>query len=504
MLNTLLTEMERHEGLVFLATNRPYDLDEAMHRRITAIVELKPPDHERRYLIWKNLLGESYVTDRSSSKSESGSDMSSIRNSKDSNCNKVGVLGYSNFLLADDVDIPYLAFKYELTGGFIKNAVLSALLYAIHRNTTGGDASSIVDSTGGASIIDSMKSNKVILRQADLINGCKLQMRGNLIQKPFETKLVTTNGFSNIILSSALLTQLKGIIAYEESRICTGFNYFRANGEGNSTNTSSASRSLSLANAFRVQKACIVTLLGTSGSGKKTVANALACELGRVLKLIHFSNLMASDDPHMEKLSSAIADARLCDAVIAIDGFEHILEDAVGSHSDHSGDRTWKLNLLLSRVIDALFDFNGLVLLLCRIDGSQQVHFHRDLACKLFSIVKMTCPPKETRQKIWSHFIPSNIKIDEDVNFLELSKKFDLQPGSIAMAIQRAISYAYSRSLAASKATASEEGNAVVAGEGGRPGADLVVRQKDFIQAADCEVEKFKSGNYDLLAKLFT
>ena len=29
-LTELLTEIERHKGIIFLATNRPYDLDEAM------------------------------------------------------------------------------------------------------------------------------------------------------------------------------------------------------------------------------------------------------------------------------------------------------------------------------------------------------------------------------------------------------------------------------------------------------------------------------------------
>ena len=41
LLNSLLSEIERHEGIVFLATNRPSELDEAMHRRITTVIEYK-------------------------------------------------------------------------------------------------------------------------------------------------------------------------------------------------------------------------------------------------------------------------------------------------------------------------------------------------------------------------------------------------------------------------------------------------------------------------------
>ena len=43
------------QGVVFLATNRPFDLDEAMHRRITAVYEYKPPDHLQRRRIWQLL-----------------------------------------------------------------------------------------------------------------------------------------------------------------------------------------------------------------------------------------------------------------------------------------------------------------------------------------------------------------------------------------------------------------------------------------------------------------
>lgn len=40
---SLLTEIERFEGILILATNRPHDMDEAMHRRIALAIEFPPP-----------------------------------------------------------------------------------------------------------------------------------------------------------------------------------------------------------------------------------------------------------------------------------------------------------------------------------------------------------------------------------------------------------------------------------------------------------------------------
>ena len=50
----------------------------------------------------------------------------------------------SGICLSEDVDLAAIAVKYELTGGFIKNAVLSALLIAINRNQTDCSSSSNV------------------------------------------------------------------------------------------------------------------------------------------------------------------------------------------------------------------------------------------------------------------------------------------------------------------------------------------------------------------------
>lgn len=87
----LLTEIERHTGIIFLATNRPFDLDEAMHRRITASFEFKPPNHMERAAIWRIHTAEAGVPIR------------------------------------DDIDWEEIAVRYELAGGSVNHARHSAV-----------------------------------------------------------------------------------------------------------------------------------------------------------------------------------------------------------------------------------------------------------------------------------------------------------------------------------------------------------------------------------------
>ena len=48
--------MEQSKVMVCLATNRPFDLDEAMHRRISASFEFRAPDHIDRAKLWRSHL----------------------------------------------------------------------------------------------------------------------------------------------------------------------------------------------------------------------------------------------------------------------------------------------------------------------------------------------------------------------------------------------------------------------------------------------------------------
>lgn len=95
--NLLLTEIERHDGLIIMATNRAFDLDEAMHRRVTLAIEFNKPDPILRERIWQANIPK-------------------------------------DLPLAKNVNLKDLAMSFELTGGFIKNAILGALSLAVSRD----------------------------------------------------------------------------------------------------------------------------------------------------------------------------------------------------------------------------------------------------------------------------------------------------------------------------------------------------------------------------------
>lgn len=92
-INTLLTEIEKFEGVCVLATNRIDTLDEALERRISLIVEFPNPNFEQRKDIWDKMLPKKMP-------------------------------------LGKDVKVEKLA-EYSLSGGQIKNAVLQSARLAV-------------------------------------------------------------------------------------------------------------------------------------------------------------------------------------------------------------------------------------------------------------------------------------------------------------------------------------------------------------------------------------
>jgi len=92
-INYLLQRMEEYQGIVILASNFQKNIDEAFRRRLRFLVEFPLPDEKHRARIWQAVFPPGTPLDK-------------------------------------DIDFPFLARKFKLAGGSIRNIALSAAFLA--------------------------------------------------------------------------------------------------------------------------------------------------------------------------------------------------------------------------------------------------------------------------------------------------------------------------------------------------------------------------------------
>jgi hypothetical protein len=97
--NYLLQRMEAFNGITILTTNLDSSIDDAFRRRISFRVDFPFPEPEDRLRLWQTMLPERAA-------------------------------------VADDIDFEVLSEKYEMTGGYIRNAVLRAAFLAADEDST--------------------------------------------------------------------------------------------------------------------------------------------------------------------------------------------------------------------------------------------------------------------------------------------------------------------------------------------------------------------------------
>eukprot|EP01012_Entosiphon_sulcatum_P036076 TRINITY_DN4590_c0_g2_i1.p1 TRINITY_DN4590_c0_g2~~TRINITY_DN4590_c0_g2_i1.p1 ORF type:complete len:1023 (-),score=187.66 TRINITY_DN4590_c0_g2_i1:6-3074(-) len=349
-ITTLLTEMERFPGLIVLATNRPHVMDDAMRRRISLSIEFRQPDHMLRERIWKSLMPP-------------------------------------DVQYAEDVNFRALSHRYEISGGFIKNAALAALREAL----THGE-------------------KETRLSQSDFHHGCRLQLRGSLNAKSFYHKATPLAGFDQLRLPQATRRLLEDIVNAEKARnvLCGSWGF----------ESEFANQGVS------------ALFYGPPGTGKSQAALAVGFEVGQPLKVVNAAQLVSKYIGETSKnIEAVFDDARANNAVLLFDEAEGLF----GSRHVGSGSTSRYANVDVGVLLYLMERFPGVVILIANRISDIDAAFFRRLKFQ----VEFDLPDFNLRQELWRALIPVRAPLADNVDFTRLAK-LPLSGGAIRTAIIRA------------------------------------------------------------------
>ncbi|MEZ4265183.1 MAG: ATP-binding protein [Myxococcota bacterium] len=352
-LSALLAALEQFEGVVILATNAPQALDSALDRRILYRVDFETPSPSLREAIWRVHLPPELP-------------------------------------LGPEVDVAYLARRFEFTGGYIKNAVLLAASAAASR----------IASQAGPPFVT----------HADLLEGAWTQLRHRLNQ--YADRDVADLRLDDLILPQETKGQIREIIEAVSAQQIV----FREWGFGKKFNKG---RGLS------------ALFDGDPGTGKTLSAEIIAAELGLGLYRVNVANVMSKYIGETEKnLTRVFAEARSAHAVLLFDEADSLFSKRV--EVKQANDRF--ANMEVNTLLQLIERYDGLVMLTTNLKTSLDSALERRLSFK----INFPFPEADTRATIWRHLLPETAPLADDLDFDLLGDCYELSGGSIKNAVLRA------------------------------------------------------------------
>lgn len=348
LMTLLLTEIERFEGVAILATNLPELLDEALDRRILVKVRFPEPDREARLEIWRRHLPPQAP-------------------------------------LADDVDLELLADRFQMSGGYIKNAVLMAVAHAVHSN---GDHPRI--------------TMEILERAARDQTRRPLSDQGDLV--------VPKVRLSDVILPPEVSARVADVIAAARNR-----------------------RTLlerwGVGSHLTYGKGVSALLHGAPGTGKTLCAEAIASELGLPLQLAVIPGLVSKWVGETERnLAALFKNARADGSVLFLDEADSLLmargEGRASRHDDAA------VNVLL-QLIER---HEGVVLLATNRAQSLDAALLRRLTERVY----FPMPDAKLRAGIWRRLLPETVPTEGELDFERLGTRFEMAGGGIKNAVFKA------------------------------------------------------------------
>lgn len=368
----LLQALERFDGICILATNLPKALDHALDRRILYRIQFETPSPSMREAIWHVHLP-------------------------------------STVPLADDVDIPYLARRFEFSGGYIKNVVLLAAASAASRAVVEA-ANAAIERGEEPSVRETALPASAMITQRDLMDGAWSQLRHRLAE--YADRDVADLRLNDLILPPDIKKQIVEII----EAVSAQSTVFREWGFGRKFNKG---RGLS------------ALFDGEPGTGKTLSAEVIAAELGLTLMRVNVANVVSKYIGETEKnLTRVFAEARGSQSLLLFDEADSLFSKRVEVKQANDRFANMEVNVLL-QLIER---YDGLVMLTTNLKTSLDSALERRLSFK----INFPFPDAKMRSTIWHQLIPDTAPLSDDVDYELLGECFELSGGSIKNAVLRA------------------------------------------------------------------
>jgi SpoVK/Ycf46/Vps4 family AAA+-type ATPase len=377
LMTLLLTELDRFDGIAVLATNLPDRLDPALDRRVRVRVDFGAPDAIARAALWRM-----HLPPRAA--------------------------------LAVDVDVDALARRYDLVGGYIRNAVLNAV------------SAAVCDAPGAP-----------VLRHAHLDAAARDQSRRPAAEDAMTGIQEPRATLADVCLLAPALREVRGIVGAAGARRTVfdrwGVAARQSGGRG------------------------VVALFhGPPGTGKTLCAEAIAGELGRGLLRVTLPSVLSRWVGEAERnLARAFATAASGDAVLLLDEIDGLLmargEGRASRHDDG----------LVNALLDLLDRHDGVVVL-CT---NRPEVLDRALDRRVGWRVAFDAPDAAARAAIWRQVVPPSATGGRALDMRGLAARYALTGGRIRTAAIRAAARAATEGreldLAALAEAAAEEAGEV-------------------------------------------